>query len=371
MTRTRLVIPGGPRRINRVMRVSRATWRDSQALWREFNRPILAFVLATIMGGFIYGELLVLAGGSRLPFIDLPYLMLQLMVFEPAGAVPTQPYLLVFWYGMPLVGLYIVGRGLADFIRLFFNRGERRHAWEEAVVSTYRNHVIVLGAGHIGLRVIRTLAQMGFEVVAIDRNMDEELDRELANLNVPAIVGDGRLTSILQAAGLQYARALIICTSNDHSNLEVTMRARDLNPDVRIVIRMWDNRFAAQLHRFMGVEAVLSASDLAAPAFAGAAVGIEITQTLRIQDEDFSMIRLQVEPNSFMDGSTVAGLQDDNDIDIVLHGRDGEVQVHPDGNIPVQAGDTLVIFARHERIVDIVGRNRRGSNDKHQPMIKP
>jgi Trk K+ transport system NAD-binding subunit len=140
------------------------------------------------------------------------------------------------------------------------------------------------------------------------------------------------------------------------------MRARDLNPDVRIVVRMWDNQFANQLERFMGVKGVLSASDLAAPAFAGAAVGIEIAQTLHIHGVDYSMIRLQVESGSFLDGGTIGQLQEDNDMDIVLHGRDGDIEVQPDSAEMVRGGDMLVIFARHDRIIDIVTRNRARAN---------
>jgi voltage-gated potassium channel len=358
MPSTRLVLPGGQHRYVRWTRTFRAIWRDTMALWREFRVPFMTFIIATLGGGWLYGELLVRAGYERIPYIDLPHMMLQLMILESPSAIPPEPYLVAFWYLMPPLFVYIVGRGAADFVRLFFNRSERRDAWEEAVASTYRNHVIVLGVGHVGLRVARTLCQMGFEVVGIDQKLKPDVDAELAGLGVPVIVADGRLPATLEQAGLRYARALVVCTSNDHINLEVTMRARDLHPDVRIVVRMWDNQFANQLERFMGVKGVLSASDLAAPAFAGAAVGIEIAQTLHIHGVDYSMIRLQVEPGSFLDGGTIGQLQDDNDMDIVLHGRDGDIEVQPDNELKVHGGDMLVIFARHDRIIDFVTRNR-------------
>ena len=110
----------------------------------------------------------------------------------------------------------------------------------------------------------------------------------------------------------------------------------------------------------------MSASDLAAPAFAGSAVGIEITQTIRIGDHDYSMIKLCVAPESFMEHRTIDELQGDEDIDIVLHGTgDEEPVVHPDGNIKVSAGDTLVLFARHARITEIVSRNHPNRDRKH------
>src|SRR5690606_11059415 len=132
--------------------------------------------------------------------------------------------------------------------------------------------------------------------VAIDWETTPEKDAELARLGVPLVLGDGRLAATMQAAAIRQAQAFIVCTANDYMNLEVTMRARDLNPEMPIVVRMWEDQFAAQIRRFFNVKAVLSATELAAPSFAGSALGIEITQTLTINGEDYSMIRLEVAP---------------------------------------------------------------------------
>jgi voltage-gated potassium channel len=338
----------------------RAVWRDTSALWREFRRPILAFLIAVFGGGWLYGELLVLAGYPRVPYVALPYMMIDLMILESFAEIPTQPYLLAFWYILPLVALYVVGRGVTDFVRLFFNRGERRNAWEEAVASTYRNHVIVMGVGHVGTRVIRALAEMGSEVVAIDLQTKAELAAEMDALRIPLIVGDGRNPAVLEKAGIREAQALIVCTANDFLNLEICVRAREMNSTMRLVVRMWDSQFANHMKRSLNAETI-SSSDLAAPAFAGLAVGAEIAPILHIRDESFSLIRLQIEPGSFMDGSTIADLEEDNDMDIVLFERNAQVDVHPEGEQPVRAGDSLVIFARHTQITRIVARNGRRS----------
>ena len=361
MPTTHLVLPHGRRRRTRWMRTLRALYRDTQALWREFRVPIGVFLLVTLGGGWLYGELYYLARGDYIQLYDRPYLMLELMILQPPGDIPPEPELVIFWYVLPPLAIYIIGRGAVDFVRLFFNRSERRNAWEEAVASTFRDHVIILGVGHVGLRVARTLVGMGFEVVGIDSNLKQEVDNELSILGVPVIVADGRIPAVLEQAGLKYAQAFIACTSSDHINLEVVMRARDLNPDVRIVARMWDDQFSGQMQRFMGVQAVHSASDLAAPAFAGSAVGIEITQTLHIDGVDYSMICFQVESGSFLDGGLIGQLQHDYDMDIVLHGRNGQVEVQPDNKMAVQGGDMLVLFARHDRVIDIVERNRSRS----------
>jgi Trk K+ transport system NAD-binding subunit len=117
------------------------------------------------------------------------------------------------------------------------------------------------------------------------------------------------------------------------------MRVRHANPDIRIVSGMGDRRFAEHLEEFLGVQTVLSSADLAAPVFAGAEMGVEITQKLEIKGEQYSTIHLPVEAGSFFVGRTVGDLQTDHDLDIVLVERSGEVSVQPERDITLQAGD--------------------------------
>lgn len=345
----------------------RIVWRDTLALWLEFRIPIALFLFVVVVGGFVYGELhsfafreAINAGEEHaIPLIDRPYYMMQLMILETPGEAPPQWYLVIFWYLLPVLFIFIAAFGAADFVHLFFNRSERQDAWREAVASTYRHHIIVFGAGHVGMRVIVELEQMGFEIVAIDASPDPGVEELLAKLRVPLLMADGRLVATLEKAGLRHAESFVACTGNDHVNLEAIMKARDMNPDVRIVARVWDDQFARQIERFMNVQTVLSSSNLAAPAFAAAALGIEITQTLNINGIDYSMVRLKVEPDSFMEGKTIGGLQQSEDMDIVLHSFDDQVDVQPSRDLAVNAGDTLVIFARHTQILSIVARNQR------------
>jgi Trk K+ transport system NAD-binding subunit len=346
------------RRAAAFIRKVRAVWRDTRALWQQFRKPILAFLLVTLVGGYIYGEIYYSLRGVWIPLIDLPYIMLQLMILETPEDVPPEWQLVLFWYALPPILVFIVGNGVADFVRLFFNRDERRDAWREAVASTYRNHVIVFGAGHVGTRVIRTLADMGFDVVVIDNDPDDGVEDLMRALDIPLLVLDGRASSTLEKAGLREAEAFVACTGNDQVNLEAIMRARDMNPDVRIVARVWDDQFAQQITRFMNVQAVLSSSELSAPVFAGLAVGVDMAQTLRVNGVSYSTVRLTVAQGSFLAGQDVGTLQKENNMDIVLHSSGANVRVQPPRDAIVRAGDTLVIFAHHERVLDVVARNR-------------
>lgn len=114
-------------------------------------------------------------------------------------------------------------------------------------------------------------------------------------MNRPGFIrDDARLPATLHKARLEHAETFIACTGDDHANLEAILEVRHAQPDIRIVSRVWDERSSEQLQQLMGVEAVISSADLAAPAFAGAAVGIEITQTLNVHGVEYSMIRMKV-----------------------------------------------------------------------------
>lgn len=347
----------------RWQRFTAALWHDSRALWREFQRPIITFLVVTIIGGFVYGELHEFGDYAfSIPVIDRPYVMLQLMILEtPAGyeRTPDEWFLIIFWYALPPTLLFIIGDGVADFVRLFFDREGRGDAWMQALAATYRHHVIVMGAGHVGLRVIRTLHDMGVEVVVIDNSPDLGVQDFFSERRIPFIQEDGRLTSTLQKAGLMNADAFVACTGNDHINLETIMRARAMNKGIRIVARVWDDQFAAQMKEFMSVNHVLSSSDLAAPAFAGLALGVDITQSIRVAGRDYSTVRLEINDGSFMAGQTVGELQTTYDMDIVLMVERGQgAEVQPSRDKIVRPGDILVIFAQHERSLEIASRNR-------------
>ncbi len=363
-----------PRRRPTWRRTLRAIWQDTQALWSEFNRPILTFMLVTLLGGYIYGELHAYAAQQRLmqdptldiipdiPLIDRPYTMLQLMILETPAAydeTPREWYLVIFWYALPPIFVFIVGDGAVEFVRLFFDRTRRLDAWREAVASTYRNHVIVLGAGHVGLRVIQILRdELDVDVVAIDMNPTEGVDEFLVSRRVPLLRGNGTQDTVLESAGLKYADAFIACTGDDHTNLDAIMRARGMNCDIRIVARVWDDQFATQIKEFMNVQSVLSSSQVSAPVFAGLALGVEITQSISIGNVRYSTLRLTINDQSFIDGHTVGSLQEQESIDVVLHCAKGHpAKVQPSRETLLKAGDILVIFGHEERCLQVATRN--------------
>lgn len=137
--------------------------------------------------------------------------------------------------------------------------------------ATEIDHVIVVGLGNVGYRTVNELRNIGLEVVVIDQKVENEF-RNLVDRRVQTIVGDGRDIEVLKRAGVLRATAIISCTQDDATNLSVALSAKTLNPSVRVVVRLFDDAFAAKAQAHLGLDAALSASRIAAPNFVGAAL---------------------------------------------------------------------------------------------------
>ena len=133
--------------------------------------------------------------------------------------------------------------------------------------------ILVCGMGHVGFRIVELLARLGERVVVVTQEARSEWMREAAAAGATVVTGDARDAGLLRTAGLMEARALLAVTDRDPVNLEIALDARRLRPDLPIVARLFDQNLAQQLEATHGVRRALSVSALAAPAFAGAALG--------------------------------------------------------------------------------------------------
>ncbi len=353
-----------PKKRSRTRQRLRAFRSHVSAILREFRGPILAFFVATVGGGALYGEIYEALRGVPVPWMDRPFLMVQLMIIEPPEAIPPEGALVAFWYGMPLLFIVLLGLGAADFLDLFFNRDEARDRWSEAIAMTYNDHAIVLGVGHVGLRVVRDLHDLGIDVAVVDQNPHPNATDTLEKLGVPCVLGDVRAQATLERAGIEQADVFVACTGDDRLNLEVCMRVRERMPDLRIVARVWDRSIGDRMEKFGLADLVLSAADLSAPAFAGAAAGVEITQTIQVAGREYSSARVDIEPGSFLDRAQLGAVERDNKLEITLL-RDGDtVTVDPAADLELRAGQSVVVFAEHSRVLEVVARNREARRSR-------
>jgi voltage-gated potassium channel len=340
-----------------LIRKARATWRDSLILLREFRLPLALFTILVLGSGWLY---FILSQNTPHPLDNLAesfYFIITLTFLNPMYEFPKIWYLQVFFFLMPVAGIGILALGLADFGTSFFNRRARSKEWQMAVASTFSNHMILIGLGHLGFRVVNRLCEMGEEVVVIEVDPRSDLQQAIERLEVPLINDDATREVVLEAAGVRRARTIILCTQNDSLNLEVALKARALKPDIEVVVRIFDDSFASSLQKQFGFRA-LSATGMAAPVFAASATNIDLTPPVIIEGKPHILARIKVNASSHLRNLTVNQVEEKYHTSLVVLSRNGDRKFHPEGSLEICQNDSLAVFGAPEDIDKLIHDNR-------------
>jgi Trk K+ transport system NAD-binding subunit len=334
----------------------RANWRDTLLLLREFAWPLAFFSLALVGGGTAYYVLAENAGEPLSNLSEAVYLVLSLTFFQSSGEFPQAWYLEAFFFIMPVIGIGILAQGVADFGAALFNRRTRSKEWEMAVASTFSNHIIVIGLGHLGFHVVQNLRELGQEIVAVEQNPSADLIATVRRWGIPVLQDDGRRAVTLEAAGVRRAHSIILCTQNDTLNLQIAVKARSMNSRIQVVVRIFDDDFAQALHQQFGFTA-LSATGMAAPAFASAAAGVDITRPITLEGNSLSLARVQVTASGRLSGLSVSQVEQMYEVSVVMLGRDGDSDLHPAADRCLSPGDVLAVLGGPKEIGILVQQN--------------
>lgn len=339
-----------------IPRTWKASVRDTSLLLNEFRGPVSFFALTMLGLGTIYFFTAIELKEPVGSLAEAIYLMLTLTFLQPSGSFPTHPFLQVFFFLMPLVGVGILAQGLADFGILLFNRRSRNKEWEMAVASTFNNHTILVGLGHLGYRVARKLYEMDESVVAIELNPSADLFKSAQEMGIPVLQDDAIRPQALEAAGITRAKTIILCAQNDSANLQIALKARSYNPKVQVVIRIFDEDFAHALHDQFGFTA-LSATEMAAPVFAAAAAGMDVTNPISVEGQQLSLARMTINRDSTLAGRTVGFIEDNYHLNIVFVRYDHHSEMHPTDSRVVTSGDMIAVLGGPEQLSHLMHDN--------------
>lgn len=348
------------KRKNHQLRSLKAAWRDTWLLLGEFAVPLLIFTIALLLGGVSYYFLATQAGEPLANPLEAIYLVLTMTFLQTGGSFPHAWYLGLFHFIMPVIGLIILAQGVTEFSVMLFNRRARGKEWEIAVASTYNNHIILVGLGHLGFRVAEELTNMNQEVVIIEANPKADLINSVKAMGIPVIQDDATREPALESAGIQRARAIILCTQNDSLNLKVALKARRLKSDIHVIIRIFDDDFAHALHEQFGYTA-FSATGMAAPAFAAAASGVDMTRPITVEGQSMSLAYLKIEPASQLIDKTVNEVEQKYNLSVVFIRRNSMSDFHPPADSQLSAHDVIAVLGGPNEIRTLASNNHLSS----------
>jgi len=340
-----------------VVRQWKATWRDTIILLNEFRAPLILFTVAVLGGGLAYAAIADLVGEPVQSLSEAIYIVLTAAFLQPVGDFPKYFGLQIFHFFMPVVGVVILAQGLADFGSLLFNRRARSKEWEMAVASTMNKHIVLVGLGHLGYRVAQRLYQMGESIVVVEIKLGTHTTNAAREMGIPVIQADARHAGALEGANIKDAKTIILASQEDAMNLQIALKARTLNPKIQVVIRIFDEDFAHALQEQFGFTA-LSATEMAAPVFAAAAAGADVTNPISIEGQQLSLARMTILASSSLANKTVGYVEDNYHLNIILLRHDHQSEMHPTDTRPLHTGDTLAVLGGPEQLSRLMQDNQ-------------
>jgi Trk K+ transport system NAD-binding subunit len=293
-----------------------------------------------------------------LGFVEACYAVFLLVFLEPYLDFPHEAWLQPLFFIVPIIGLGAIADSVVRLGFLIFSQRNRSPEWQHMMASLERQHTIVVGVGKVGYQVVKNLLALGEPVVVIERaeTLSSLLD-EIQAQQVPIVRGDGRSARILELAGIKHARAVILASSDDLTNLDAGLTARDLNPRARVVLRLFDESLAVKVQGAFSMPAI-STAHVAAPAFVAAATGRRLYQDFELAGRHLHLIDLTVCPGGGLVGRTVGDVQENMGVNIVMHhGRDA-VNVNPQHDLGLLAGDDVLVIGPLNELMRLEEINR-------------
>ncbi|HJR49824.1 MAG TPA: cation:proton antiporter, partial [Gemmatimonadales bacterium] len=112
---------------------------------------------------------------------------------------------------------------------------ERTPVAQDEVVPKAGDHVVIVGWGRVGGHIVDVLGRIGVPRLVVE--VDVARAEELSKHGVPVLFGDAANSEILDHAGLDRARALVVTVPDEAAAGLTVAAARRLAPDLPIVAR--------------------------------------------------------------------------------------------------------------------------------------
>jgi Trk K+ transport system NAD-binding subunit len=318
------------------------------ALSRKLGIAVLITLLITVASGAVLANAVHATGFWNSIYITL------LTVVGSSNAELTQPLAQVAQLVLTLSGVALLPLVTAAVVegvvnaRLALSDGGRR--------KSYTDHIVLVGLGTVGTRVMRQLTDLGLEVVAIDRRSDAYGAKIAEWLGVPLIIGDAGREEALQSASIDSCKALVVLSTDDVTNLKAALQARSARPDLRVVLRLFDSDFAGRVQTAFNINTSRSVSRLVAPAFAAAMLDRDVVVTIPVDRHALLVASVLVLPGSPLVGTPLRTA--DRPLSVRVIGRsapDSEwVDWSPDLSQPLAAGDRILVVARRAGLRELL-----------------
>ncbi len=318
---------------------------------RNLLISLLALVMIFIIGTLGYHFL----GGPKYSWEDcfyMTFITIATIGYGEVVDVTRYEHGRMFTVIIGIAGIGVLGYVLST-VTAFMLESDLNVTWRrrkmQKRIDQLKDHYIVCGVGRVGGNVAHDLAMTKRPYIIVDSkvgNIQRYLDTHPEQL---FLEGDATDNDVLLAAGIMRAKGVFAVAHDDSSNLVISLSAKQINPNVRVVARCHDLKNAEKTRR-------AGADEIVSPDFTG---GLRIVSAMvrpsvvtfldeMIKSEsNFRLEEIQV-PDS-LNGKPLSALYRGNqDCLILASRRNGTWKFNPTANHHLQGNDVLMLMATPE-----------------------
>ncbi len=260
----------------------------------------------------------------------------------------------VFTIFIALSGIGVLFYILSNFTA-FFVEGEVTESFRrrkmEKMIARLKNHYIVCGIGIVGCHIVNELNATKRPLVIIESESEniEKLPDELKDQFI--IEGSATDDKILLEAGIEDAKGLFAVTTDDHHNLVISLTARYLNSEIKIVACCNELKNMEKIKKG-GADSVVSPNFIGGLRMASEMIRPEVVTfldtMLRDKDKNLRIEELPV-PDDYA-GKTISTLNLKKFHHILLLAVKAKTDwvYAPSDDYIIEKGDTMIFMATQE-----------------------
>lgn len=255
--------------------------------------------------------------------------------------------------------LFVTGIGVISYIAsqttqllfegdIFYKRAMQKR------LEKMDQHYIICGYGRIGHRIAEVLNSAGLPLVVVE-NRASSLER-LKEDNIPFIEGDAEDEATLLDAGIKKAQSLICTLSSDQDNVFTTLLARDLNPNLFILVRTNENANRNRVLR-AGADKVISPYEIGADRMANVILRPHVDEFVdsitKYTMQDHTFDEALIMEGSLLDGKSLAEINLRTQYGVLIIAiipNSGNIQFNPDSSSQINVGDSLILIGDLKQI---------------------
>ena len=317
--------------------------------WKSIGFAMLGFVCIMVMGTIGY-KLLGDSANTWLDALYMTFLMVATIGYGAGIEIFHHPLNEVFTMLVAFSGIGVITYFFSSVTALVlasdFDKSMRRRRMEKTI-KKLNGHYIICGFGRVGRNVANELDVTHRHYIAIDENveiLEVQIEKKPGLLYLH---GDAADDDMLIESNIAHAKGVFAVTGDDSRNLMISLTAKQLAPQVRVVARCNDIRNTEKLRK-AGADAIVSPNFTGGMRIASAMIRPHVVSFLdeMLRSEHHLRVEEVIVPQGFNPRPLTDLHLTRSDDYLLLAVRTGKDWVfNPDPQFSIQAGFTLVAMA--------------------------